>query len=362
MRSLTLVLPFIALTFFCWGIYGPVLHVGQDAMGHSSLRPLTCVGVAYFLVAVVVPIFVLRTRGEVGRWTTGGAFWSLAAGAAGALGALGIIMAFKNGGKPVYVMPLVFGLAPVVNTFVTMGMSKTYKEAGAIFYAGVGMAALGAAGVMFFKPGQSAANVESLEFGQFTRVALFVGLTAVCWGGYGPVLHKGQMKMAGSRLRPFLCVGLAYFVIAVLVPVGLLMSSGEKGDWTLAGILWSLTGGAAGALGALGIILAFNMGGKPIYVMPLVFGGAPVVNTFSTILTGGTSGSLSWQFYASLLFAITGAVTVLVFAPKPAGAKPPTSGVSKPPSERSVASKDAPAGSPAKDSSAAIEQGTAAES
>ena len=50
------VLAFVAFTFLAWGVYGPVLHVGQDAMGHSSLRPFTCVGLAYFLVAVVVPI------------------------------------------------------------------------------------------------------------------------------------------------------------------------------------------------------------------------------------------------------------------------------------------------------------------
>lgn len=360
MRSLSFVLPFVALTFFSWGIYGPVLHVGQDAMQHSSLRPLTCVGVAYFLVAVVVPVLVLWTRGEAGRWTAGGSFWSLAAGAAGAFGALGIIMAFKYGGKPVYVMPLVFGLAPVVNTLVTMGMSKTYKEAGSIFYAGIAMAALGAAGVMFFKPGQAQANIQDLTVGQFTFVFLFVGLTAICWGIYGPVLHKGQMKMAGSRLRPFLCVGLAYFVIAVVVPLTLLSSSGEAGTWTTKGILWSLAGGAAGAFGALGIILAFNMGGKPIYVMPLVFGGAPIVNTFSTILSGGAPvAGLSVQFYASLLLAITGAVTVLVFAPKAHSPQGSPTGPQAP-RGKEAAPSNAPGGSPAK--LEAAKQQSAAES
>ncbi len=51
-------------------------------------------------------------------------------------------------------------------------------------------------------------------------------MAAFCWGVYGPVLHKGQMAMQGSRLRPFICVGLAYFLIAVLVPLALL------GLWT----------------------------------------------------------------------------------------------------------------------------------
>ncbi len=42
-----------------------------------------------------------------------------------------------------------------------------------------------------------------------------------------------------------------------------------------------------GALGALGIILAINFGGNPIYVAPLVFGSAPVINSFLTIYLAG---------------------------------------------------------------------------
>ena len=119
-------------------------------------------------------------------------------------------------------------------------------------------------------------------------------------------------------MRPFLCVGLAYFVIAVMVPLVLLGTQGENGQWTVTGTIWSLAAGAAGAIGALGIIMAFNFGGKPIYVMPLVFGGAPVVNTFTTIVSEGTFRQVTTAFYASLLLVIAGAVTVLIFAPKPA--------------------------------------------
>ncbi len=102
----------------------------------------------------------------------------------------------------------------------------------------------------------------------FLYVIGSIALTAICWGVYGPVLHRGQSSMDGSRLRPLLCVGMAYFVIAVVVPLLWLSTRGEKGDWTLSGALWSGGGGVAGALGALGIILAFNFGGKPLYVMP----------------------------------------------------------------------------------------------
>jgi hypothetical protein len=130
------------------------------------------------------------------------------------------------------------------------------------------------------------------------------------------------MLMQGSRLRPLICVGVAYFAIAVIVPELWLVSLGEHGRFTFNGTLWSLAGGAAGAIGALGIILAFNFGGKPVYVMPLVFGCAPVINTFVSLASTG-SGEISAWFGAGLIMVVIGAVTVLVFAPK-AGHGPPT--------------------------------------
>ena len=58
----------------------------------------------------------------------------------------------------------------------------------------------------------------STDFTKLALVCLFTALTAVSFGCYGPTLHKGQVAMAGSRLRPFLCVGVAYFLVAVVVP------------------------------------------------------------------------------------------------------------------------------------------------
>ena len=68
--------------------------------------------------------------------------------------------------------------------------------------------------------------------------------------------------------------------------------------------------------------MAFNFGGKPIFVMPLVFGCAPVVNTFTTMQMEKTLGQLSNPFFASLGLVIFGAVMVLVFAPKGGGHGP----------------------------------------
>ena len=326
MRHFPLVLVSIAVTFLSWGVYGPVLHKGQYAMGGidsatglmtpSSLRPFICVGIAYFLIAVIVPLVVLWKKGEKGHWSPSGIFWSFAAGAAGAIGALGIIFAFKSNGSPVFVMPLVFGLAPVVNTFVTMWMSRTLKEVGPLFLAGVIIVAVGAFGVLFFKPTAGHVAVET-SFMQFMAIIGCVALTALCWGAYGPVLHRGQMKMDGSRLRPFVCVGLAYFAIAVVVPLLVITGGGEPGRWSFGGTIWSLVAGAAGAIGALGIIMAFNFGGRPIMVMPLVFGGAPVVNTFTSIISQGSAAHISSAFYVMLVLVVIGAMIVLLFAPKP---------------------------------------------
>src|SRR5215210_2452698 len=105
---------------------------------------------------------------------------------------------------------------------------------------------------------------------------MFAFGAVMCWGMYGPALHKGQV-MLGSPLRALLCVGVAYFLIGVLVPLVGLWYQGELGGFTMKGSLLATLGGALGAAGAICIIFAFKYGGLPTYVMPLVFGGAPLV-------------------------------------------------------------------------------------
>ncbi len=352
MKGLAALLLSIFLAMICWGVYGPVLAVGRADMLGSSLKPFICVGIAYFLIAVLAPVITLRLKGEGGHWSTTGIVWSLAAGAAGAVGALGIILALAFRGSPIYVMPLVFGGAPVVNTFLTMYWSKSFKQINPIFIAGLILVIVGAVTVLIFRPHgghgpapQQTAATESEgkpavaektpakhELGagettweRYSMVMLFTAMTALSWGVYGPTLHRGQMGMAGSRLRPFICVGVAYFLIAVIVPTLILLQWEDPGKFTVSGSFWSLAGGAAGAVGALGIIMAFNFGGKPIFVMPLVFGGAPVINTFVSVTQAGQWGDLHAMFFAGLIVVVAGAVTVLVFAPKPAPHAPPPS-------------------------------------
>ncbi len=221
-------------------------------------------------------------------------------------------------------MPLIFGGAPVVNTIVTMLMGRNYRQASPMFFAGLIVVITGAVTVLVFRPASAHAAAAShiMEWADWGAVAGSVALAAVCWGVYGPVLHKGQLAMDGSRLRPFVCVGLAYFLIAVLVPLALLGLWNEPGNFTWGGSLWSLAGGSAGAVGALGIILAFTFGGKPVYVMPIVFGGAPVINAVVTMSRAGTWGQANPIFFAGMLLVIGGAATVLIFAPRGQHAPP----------------------------------------
>jgi len=77
---------------------------------------------------------------------------STLAGVLGALGALGIVFAMMYGGRPIFVAPLVFAGAPVVNTIVSMIWHKPSHPPSAAFYVGILLAALGAAMVLRFKP------------------------------------------------------------------------------------------------------------------------------------------------------------------------------------------------------------------
>jgi len=341
MLKLPLVLLFTAMTFVSWGVYGILLHEGQVQMGNSSLRSFVGVGIAYFLIAVLGAGSILGSTNEKGHWSVLGSILSIFAGSVGALGALGVILAMTFGGDPVYVMPLVFGGAPVINTLVTTWLSKSFNQIKPLFVIGMIFVGVGMLGVLMYKPRKEAAAkpvvaavAESVAENTTadTKVSAtppkekafnLLGVTGsiivaiICWGAYGPFLHLGQMRMGGSRLRPFCCVGLAYFVIAVALPLIILGAQADNGSYTVPGLAWSIAAGSAGAVGALGIILAFNYGGKPVFVMPLIFGFAPVINTLVAMGLAGKLSQITTIFACSMGLVIGGAVLVLINAPKP---------------------------------------------
>ncbi|PYR94332.1 MAG: hypothetical protein DMF84_05830 [Acidobacteria bacterium] len=142
---------FVAGAVLSWGAYGALLHQGQVQLG-NPLKALLCVGVAYFLIGVLIPAAALSAQGNLARFNSRGLVMATIAGALGAAGAACIIWAFKAGGLPVYVMPLVFGGAPIVNVLITMALHPPKSAINPMLYVGFLLASLGAAMVLYFRP------------------------------------------------------------------------------------------------------------------------------------------------------------------------------------------------------------------
>ncbi len=143
---------------------------------------------------------------------------------------------------------------------------------------------------------------------------VFVAGAVLSWGAYGVLLHRGQVIL-GNPLKALLCVGLAYFLIGVLVPVGALAAQGNLSRFNSTGLLVATIAGALGAIGAACIIWAFRTGGLPVYVMPLVFGGAPIVNVLLSMVLHPPKMAPNPMLYVGFVLASVGAGLVLYYRP-----------------------------------------------
>lgn len=339
---------YVILAGLAWGTYVPIVFYGGRELTTNRgqlggrLTSILCVGMAYFVLAVIIPLILFLTKKHA--WPpmkrTGLIFSSLA-GVMGALGAIAVIFASKAAvdaanalGQPentyrMYIAPLIFGLAPVINTLVSLfwhpkpdhpwhfGLEKMpgYK-----LFVGILLVGIGAFLVLYSKESSetrpvipqitsqatsetvASHTVEGLEF--TSEWIFFVVLAGVAWGTYVPIIFYGGLELTGKpgelggRLMSILCVGLAYFLMAVLIPAGL-MSSGAY-QWpapiSSPGLVFSSLAGVAGAVGAICVIFASKAavdsakasGLSPasfrIYIAPLIFGLAPVINTLVSLL------------------------------------------------------------------------------
>jgi hypothetical protein len=143
---------------------------------------------------------------------------------------------------------------------------------------------------------------------------VFVAGAVLSWGLYGASLHRGQVVL-GSPLKALLCVGFAYVLIAVLVPAGTLASQGDLRGFNPSGTAIATFAGALGALGAVCIIFSFRAGASPLYVMPLVFGGAPLVNVLATMVIHPPKETPSPLLFLGFLLTSIGAGMVLYYRP-----------------------------------------------
>ena len=132
---------YVILAGLSWGTYVPIIFYGGSELGgkaSSRFMAILCVGGAYFVIGVLLPLLMFTTnwagitRGDVNLTKTGLIFSSLA-GVAGAVGAICVIFATQSAvgaGKEltppdpnaykVFIAPLIFGLAPVINVLVSM--------------------------------------------------------------------------------------------------------------------------------------------------------------------------------------------------------------------------------------------------
>jgi drug/metabolite transporter (DMT)-like permease len=167
----------------------------------------------------------------------------------------------------------------------------------------------------------------------------------LAWGTYVPLVFfggqmlTGDLKTAplGGRLASILCVGVAYFVLAVVIPVALMMTRDDaKPDWKPVGLVFSALAGVAGAVGAICVIFASKaatdaarlegLTGADIakyrmYIAPLIFCLAPIINTVLSSIwhPNGKTGewavfhfeSPNWKMWLGIAFAAVGTFLVL---------------------------------------------------
>ncbi len=376
-------LVYVALAGLSWGTYVPLIFSGGNELGgkpSSRLLAILCVGIAYFIIGVLYPLFYLirlpaKDRPE--RSFTG-LFFSGLAGAAGALGAICVIFATMaafaaakaqdlpdTGVYKLYIAPLIFGLAPIINTLVStvwhpakgrplhFGWSAPHP----LLWLGILLVGLGAGLVLYSKelsekkpPVAQTTQTEAPAKQRPTLMEeittgfkgqhpwlLFVALAGLSWGTYVPLIFYGGSELGGkpaSRLAAILCVGVSYFIIAIVFP-GIylyLTPAAAQPNWKSAtGLTLSGLAGAAGAIGAICVIFATKAAieaakatGRPpatykLYIAPLIFGLAPIINTLVSMVWHPVVGNPwktelimpHWTLWLGIVLVGLGAALVL---------------------------------------------------
>ena len=172
----------------------------------------------------------------------------------------------------------------------------------------------------------------------------YVVAAGLAWGVYVPIIFYGGTELTtrpgtvGGRLASILCVGVAYLVMAVAVPLVLMATREDaRPEWRLNGLVFSGLAGIAGAVGAICVIFASKAavdaakleGIDPatyrIYIAPLIFCLAPLVNTLLSLVWHPRKGD-PWHFgfevptwHLPLGIVLVAAGTFLVLYSKEAG-------------------------------------------
>lgn len=194
----------------------------------------------------------------------------------------------------------------------------------------------------------------------------FVALAGLAWGTYVPFIFYGGNELGGkaaSRILAILCVGIAYMVIAVLFPLIYLYMftpAEQRPDMNMNGLFFSGLAGVAGAVGAICVIFASKSATQAaiaaklspatyrLYIGPLIFGLAPVINTIVSLLWHPQKGSPfhfhvdmpGWKLWVGIILVGIGAALVLFSKEETESHKPPvktqTAAVTAPPTPQAA--------------------------
>jgi hypothetical protein len=160
----------------------------------------------------------------------------------------------------------------------------------------------------------------------------------LAWGTYVPLVFFGGTELTtrpgtvGGRLASILCVGVAYFLLAVVIPVVLMaIRDDAKPEWKTTGLVFSGLAGVAGAVGAICVIFAskaavdaaklegVNPATYRVYIAPLIFALAPAINTLLSLVWHPKSGDPfhfafempGWKLPVGILLVAAGTFLVL---------------------------------------------------
>ena len=338
-------------TAICWGLYGPILtkarHPGLPPLpppeGWSAFKPYVGIGLAYLVLAIVGGLIMMRVKGDTYSFSGSQApalKWGFAAGLLGALGALSLTSAMTSFQGPPHaelVMPIVFGGAVTVvglHAAISHGQIKKLMAVGMLL-TGVGIVLVAANTSHQKKPAGDAVTAEKTESTSSktesnapVKPILFALGTAICWGLYGPTLQHSRAPGSPptpppdgwSPFKPYVGIGLAYLVLAIVGGLIMMKVNGDTFSFTgdhQAALTWGFGAGCLGALGALSLTSAmstFTVKPIPELVMPIVFGGAVTIVGVQAAIGQGDFNPMM-----GLGIVITGVGIVLVAGNTPHG-------------------------------------------
>lgn len=161
---------------------------------------------------------------------------------------------------------------------------------------------------------------------------LFAIGTALFWGCYGPTIGNAQApKLPGtgpawSPFKPYVFIGIAYLVIAVIG--GLVMMKLKGDSFSFSGMVpgtersnfdaakWGFLAGTLGAAGALCLTSAMMFSkGNSALVMPIVFGGAVTVTAIVNLIKLRGHADVSPLMWVGMALTLVGVVIVAMFTP-----------------------------------------------